>query len=262
MAGAGGGLHDEYNRPLDVMAQIYGIKGQKQYAAEQGQEYVPGQIYADGSRDNQLEKVAQDLRAKVELIHAHPLDHITLEGGKQGKLPVLGYRQRFTVADGGAAGTFDDGRCAVVTNTFGQGRAIIAGFLPGISYFYQAFPKKPYGRGGEDLSMALYPQCKPLVREAMTGLMGDPLLKNLMPARASNPMVETNLLRDGDRYYLALVNFSGVPQKNLRVTLNPALCGKARKARATYGKLSVGNADDSVELTMNLDKFDWIVLEP
>lgn len=262
VSGAGGGLLDEFNRPLDTLTEVYGIKGQRQHAAAQGAEYIPGQIYGDAAGDNRLEKLQQALRAKLELIHAHPADWITLDGFGGGPLPVLGQRQRFTLAGGGAAGTLRDGSTAVVTNAFGKGRAVIAGFLPGTSYFYQAFPKEPYGRGGEDLSLNLYPQCRPLVREAMAHLLRAAWPAMVVPARASHPLVEASLLHDGGRYYIALVNFSGEPIDALQVTVDKASCGKPSGARAAYGKLGSADHGDTLVLTLPLDKFEWIALEP
>lgn len=77
---AGGGPWDEYNRPLDTLKDVYGIKGARQYAKERGEEYVPGAVYRVNPADNRLVKQQQALRAKLELVHAHPPDMIALGG--------------------------------------------------------------------------------------------------------------------------------------------------------------------------------------
>lgn len=259
VSGAGGGLWDEYNRPLDTLKDVYGIKGARQYAREQGREYIPGETYAVNVNDNHLEKAEQALRAKLELLHAHPLDTITCG---EFQLPVLGYRQSFAVDGGGVIGALQSGNAAIVTNSFGKGRALIMGFLPGISYFYQAYPFRPYGRGGEDLSMCLYPDYKPLVRDAMASL-----LKTVWPAMGaavttSNPFVEANLmLQTNGAFYVALVNYSGKPIKDLSVRIRAADAGKAAKAKAVFGKASVKTDAEHLIVTTPIDRFEWLVLE-
>lgn len=260
VSGAGGGLLDEFNRPLDTLTEVYGIKGQRQYAAEQGREYIPGQAYADGAADNKLEKFLQAPRAKLELIHAHPTDAITVAGFDGGKLPVLGARQTFTAAGGGVVGTFAAGQPAVVTNAFGEGRALLMGFLPGISYFYQAFPKQPYGRGGEDLSLKLFPQCKPLLRDALAQLLRQVWPRMGASVTTSHPFVEANLMRNGDDYHIALVNFSGTPVNTLDVTVSKRECGQPVHAEAAYGKLEVEDRGDALVLKMPLEQFDFVTL--
>jgi hypothetical protein len=258
VSGAGGGLWDEYNRPLDTLKDVYGIKGARQYAAEQGRAYIPGEDYAVNVNDNRLEKQEQALRAKLELLHALPLDTITCNGRE---LPVLGYKQGLTAEGGGVAGTFAGGGAAIITNSFGKGQALIMGFLPGISYLYQAFPLRPYGRGGEDLSVYLYPDYKPLVREALAGL-----IRGVWPAMgaavtASNPYVEANLMADAaGNHYVALVNFSGAPIDALELLIRKAEAGQPATVSAQFSKPRVEDAGERLRVTLPLNRFDFITL--
>jgi hypothetical protein len=260
IAGAGGGLVDEFDQPLDTLTEVYGIKGQRQHAAAQGAEYLPGQVYADAAADNKLEQIHQAPRAKLELIHAQPADTITLSAGHAEGLPVLGARQTFTVADGAAMGTFTGGQAAIVTNTYGQGTAAVLGFLPGISYFYQAFPRQPYGRGGEDLSLNLFPANKPAVRDAMHRILQGLRPGFRAPVQSSNPFVEANLMRNGDDYSIALVNFSGQPMEKITLSVIKAACGGAVQAKAAYSQATVVDDGTLLTITLPLDKFDWISL--
>ena len=259
---AGGGLWDEYNRPLDTLKDVYGIKGARQYAKEQGAEYVPGAVYGVNPADNRLVKQEQSLRAKVDLIHAHPMDQIALaSNAPAARLPVLGYRQGFAVEGGTAQGTFQNGEAAVVMNSYGKGRALIMGFLPGIGNLYQAFPKIPYGRGGEDLSLYLYPDCKPAVRDGLAYLM-----RQVWPAMGatvtcSNPYVEANLLRQKNgAWHVALVNFSGQPVKDLTVRIRAADVGGASRVMAAFGKAKTRQEGGDLVVTLPLAKFDWLTL--
>jgi hypothetical protein len=259
ISGAGGGLWDEYNRPLDALKDVYGIKGARQYAQEQGREYIPGETYAVNINDNRLEKIEQALRAKFELVHAHPLDTVAYGDFR---LPVLGYRQGFAVEGGGVAGTFRGGTPAVVTNSFGKGRALIMGFLPGIAYHYQAYPFRPYGRGGEDLSVYLYPDYKPLLREAMASMIRSVWPEMGAAVVASHPLVEANLMRQTNgAYAVALVNYSGKPLADVSVRIRVAEAGNARKVKATFGKAAAKADDGVLVVSLPLDKFEWLTLE-
>ncbi len=259
VASAGGGLWDEYNRPLDTLKEVYGIKGARQYAEEQGRAYIPGETYEVNVNDNRLEKMQQALRAKLELVHAHPADYIELP---EARLPVLGYRQTLTVEQGREIATFAGGRSAIVTNSFGRGRAMILGFLPGISYHYQAYPLRPYGRGGEDLSGYLYPDYKPLVRDAMASLLRGVWPEMGATVRASHPRVEANLMRAADgSYHVALVNFTGKPLADLTIEVVKAEAGNPRSASATFAAARIEDAGEMLRIALPLDKFDFIDLK-
>ena len=259
VSGAGGGLWDEYNRPLETLKEVYGIKGARQYAAEQGRAYIPGETYEVNVNDNRLEKREQALRAKLELVHALPLDTIDAVGRR---LPVLGYKQGLTAEAGGVAGTYAGGGAAIVTNTFGKGRALIMGFLPGIAYLYQAYPLKPYGRGGEDLSVHLYPDYQPVVREALAELV-----RGVWPAMgaavtASHPLVEANLLAGPDGgHHIALVNYSGQPLAEVELRIRKADAGQPTGAKAQFSAARVTDADGLLIVTLPIDRFDFISLQ-
>ena len=259
ISGAGGGLWDEYNQPLDTLKDVYGIKGARQYAMEQGKAYIPGETYAVNVNDNRLEKLEQALRAKLELVHAHPVDTIAYESFS---MPVLGYRQGFAVDGGSVTGTFNAGNPAVVLNSFGKGKALIMGFLPGIAYHYGAYPLLPYGRGGEDLSVYLYPDYKPLMRDAMAAMIRAVWPEMGASVATSEPFVEANLLQQKNgACFVALVNYSGKPVKNLSVRIRAAEAGNARKVTPVFGKASVKQDGSDLLVTLPIDKFEWLVLE-
>jgi len=258
---AGGGMWDEYNRPLDTLKEVYGVKGGRQYAEERGTVYIPGLLYEESARDNRLEKREQALRAKLELIHAHPMDRIRVEG-YEGKLPVLGYRQTLAPVDGTVVGRFADGKAAVVKNDCGKGKALIMGFLPGIANLYRAFPRLPYGRGGEDLSLHLYPECGPLVRGGLPHLLDQVWPERGATVTCSVPHVEANLLKQRTgAYHVALVNYSATPVRDLEVRIRSQEVGNAREAKAAFAKVKTAMNDSVLTVTLPLRKFDWLTLE-
>ena len=264
VAVAGGGLRDEYDRPLDPLSEVYGIRGQRYYAEQQEQEYVPGAVYDKNPRDNRLEKQAQSLRAKLELIHAHPVDFVRMNETNfpaMAKIPVLGYRQGFTPENGRVLGAFDNAQAAIVMNEYGKGRATILGFLPGIGSMYRAFPALPYGRGGEDLSLVLYPNFNPAVSEGLARLLRHTWPDMGAPVTCSKPVVEANLLQqENGAFHVALVNFSARPIRDLTLRIRRADVGQARQVEAIFGKARTQTEPSELIVTLPLRKFEWLTL--
>lgn len=236
---AGGGLLDEYDRPQDTLKEVFGIK------------------------EARLDKKAQALRNKLELLHAHPLDEIIFTG--KATLPVYGYRQSFEAGSGQVIGSYGNGQAAAVLNSYGQGKALIIGALPGTAYLAGAFPRKPYGRGGGDLSSYIFPDYQKGVRELIGTLLPSACIKASVSI-SREPMVEVNLLRDkknANRYYAALVNFSGKPIKNLAVEIDSRALGGIARVEGAFGPVSQAPDKDKDTLTviLNLDKFEVLTLE-
>ena len=235
---AGGGLRDEYDRPLDTLNEVFGISG------------------------NVMRKDAWALRPKLELLHATPLDRITFKGGRySSQLAVYGFRQSFKPGKGEVLGTFENGEVAAVSHRFGKGRALIVGALPGAAYMAGAFPVKPFGRGGEDLSQALYPSCQAAVRSLMIDLVRpDPDWSTVV---CNEPMVEAYALANarGEVTQVSLVNFSGKPVTALTLTLNSRVLGVVHGVEATFAKAGFTEADGQARVVLPLDKFDVVTLQ-
>lgn len=233
---AGGGLLDPYDRPLDTLKEVFGI--------------------ASAS----IEKKAESLRPKLELIHTPPIDELTF-AGPGATMPVAGYRQSFTPAAGKPVARFRNGDAGAVLNSFGKGKALIIGALPGHSYLIGAFPMKPFGRGGEDLSSILFPDYNPRVRDAVAAAVSG--LLPPAPVRASVPVVEAWLLRDSrtGTYSVGLVNFSGRPVDNLQLRIDSASAGGAKNALGAFAK--VASRMDGVDLVvdMKIDKIEVLTLK-
>ncbi len=232
---AGGGLRNHIGQPLDTLEEVFGIEGAT------------------------LRKEARSLRAKAELVHAQPLDIIRFENG--GTMPAYGYIQPVTAGDARVLGRFRDGSAAVVAHEYGRGHALLIGALPGIAWLSNAFPKIPYGRGGEDLSGYIFPGYNESVKDVMDALL-DPYLP---PAtvRSDHPAVEATLhrCRDTGAYSVALVNFSGAPLDALRLEIDLAALGGARTVQAEYGAIDQKIDNGRIVATLPLGKFDYLYLE-
>lgn len=232
---AGAGMKDHLGRPLNTLKEVFGI-----------------------SKAN-LRKEARSLRAKSELVHAKPLDVIRLTNGAT--LSAYGYLQPLEVAGGQVLGHFRDGSPALVAHDYEGGHALLIGTLPGIGWLADAFPKIPYGRGGEDLSGYIFPDYNKSVQKIMTTLL-EPYLK-VPPVRCDIPAVEATLHRHRETgaYGVALVNFSGAPVEALRLVLTPEALGNVRTVRAQYGKVKQQMDNGQLVVTLPLDKFDYLHLE-
>jgi len=109
-ATAGGGLLDEYHRPLETLYEVYGITG------------------------HALERRVRHIRPMRTLPGAEPLDTAL-------RLPALLYRETLDPADGAeVVGRYDNGDVAAVIQRYGEGQARYVGVLAGIAYITPAMP--------------------------------------------------------------------------------------------------------------------------
>jgi hypothetical protein len=129
---AGGGFLDEYNQPLDVLKEVYGIQDQK------------------------LTLLEKNLWAKEGLAWVKPYDEFFLGWlfdtitDPYVSFPALIARQELVADEDRICADFRKGGIAAVCNYYGQGKAVLTGTFPGSAYVQQAIPKRPYDRGTSD----------------------------------------------------------------------------------------------------------------
>ncbi|HOC02777.1 MAG TPA: beta-galactosidase trimerization domain-containing protein [bacterium] len=231
---AGGGLFDQYNKPMDILKEVFGIT------------------------DAKLEKTVDAIRPKLELVHMNPMDTIVFSSGK--KMNVFGYRQTFITGGGTVIGRYSNGEIAAVENTYGKGRAVIIGALPGPAYLKDAIPVWPYGRGGDKDELS---QFFPTQFNRDTRLIIKDILGNIeSPVVCSNALVEGVLLKKDNYYVITLTNFSMKKQKNITVEFIPPDGTKITKVFSPYGKIKVSKSGEkSVIKIPEINKFYCIVAQ-
>lgn len=232
---AGGGLFDHYNKPLATLLPVYGIK------------------------DADLKKHAIALRPKLELLHEKPLDVAVFNNikGKDISIEIFGYKQTFLLDTGKILAKYQDGEPACVFNTYGKGKAIIMGFLPGASYFKSAIPLKPYGRGGVDELSGFIPTS---FKKDIPDIFDYLLSGNKKPVVCSEMLVEPIVRATEYGYIIPLINYTGKNIERLRIKLNFDEFKKIESVVPVFSSVvSAKQMDDGylVELK-NFDKFDCL----
>lgn len=193
-ATAGAGMFDEFNQPNKVLRELLGVN------------------------ETALDHSAEDItREKEHLPFAKPLDTVTMRtNATEVKMPALGARSRFTAAKSAhIMADFGDGSPAVVMNTVGKGTAYYCGFLPGLSYFQPAIPKRPVDRGSTDDAMAHFIPTQ--FDRWSASLVATPLEAIERPVMSSEPLVETSVIEARAGAVIPLVNWSAGPVKGLTV---------------------------------------------
>jgi hypothetical protein len=238
-ASGGAGLLDEYRQRLEPMHELYGIAG------------------AELVRERrQVQPRALDQMA--------PLDRLRLEGEPPAlprvEVPVMAYRQSFTLRAAQAAGAgdvggavvvghFTDGSSAALWRKVGKGTVIVVGAMPGLAYLRPAMRDEG----------ALPTHYSPEVRELLTAPLR---LAGCAPyVKTSEPLVEATLMEsEAHGAIVPLVNFAPTAIEKLRVAFpglnNPRSCRSIR-----HGKLVIHGAGRECYVELPLEIADFVVLD-
>ena len=195
-ATAGAGMFDELNQPNTLLRNLMGI----------------GQTNLDVPEDAQIIWLKQDLPfaqqiATVRLPHSE----------KTVERPVIGVRSRIKLTDARATATFTDGAPAMTLRKVGSGSTRYCAFLPGLTYYHPAIPRRPVDRGATDDAMihflptAFDPHVAALIASSAQHLT--------LPVTCSEPLVESTVIESNAGTVIPLVNWSGQPIRNLEVTI-------------------------------------------
>jgi hypothetical protein len=233
LATAGAGMFDEYNRPNKTLRELLGVE-------------VTALVTP---QDCEVGFIKQDLP------FARAIETVTWSAEW---LPVTGAITRAkTGRDARIEGTFLDGTPAVVARSAGKGESLYCGFLPGLSYFHPAIPRRPVDRGTTADSMAHF---IPTGFDAAAGrLIGSMAQQIARPVTCSEPLVEASLIESGAGAVVVLTNWSGRPIKALEVTLSSPPPGRGA-ALASGARIQARKDDNQSILTLDLDVADVVIL--
>ena len=240
-APAGGGLKDEYDRPLDTLNEVYGIS------------------------ESKLRRIHRTMNLKVELPRQSPVDRLypTDKGAELG-LPntdAYAFRQEFPKPTGETLAHFADRVTpAMVANQFGEGRATICGLLPGVAYVKPCVPVGVFSRSLEpDDLMHFRPTS---FADPVRDLILLPVHQaKITPVAFCDPVyVEAVLWEQGDNRLLILNNHSGKPLKNVKVTI-PGLAS-ATGIRSQQGERPrITRTGDDLQIELPVRLYDLIFMK-
>lgn len=233
-ATAGAGMFDELNRPNKVLRSVLGVEQTKLEAPENAQIIWLKQDLPFTSRIAGF----SDLRADV------------VED-----IPAFSIRSRIKLAGAKAEWGFSDNEFALTKNVVGKGQTIYCAFLPSLTYFKPAIPKRPVDRGATDDSMVHFLPTE--FDKRMANLVASPASEIVFPVRCSEPLVENTVIQSKHGTAIPLVNWSGKPVHNLKVTVS--ITTPKSVSLASGGPLKVDQGDNTRVYTFDLDVADVLI---
>ncbi len=236
-ATAGAGMFDELNRPNQTMQQLLGVT----------------QTKLEEPEDKQLIWLKQDLP------FASPIAHVNMNTeSREAKVPVFAVRSHFKLQSGEPFFRFTDRTSAVVAARRGKGQAIYCAFLPSLSYYHPAIPKRPVDRGATDDSMIHFLPTD--FDKSMRMLLTFPgrFLDLNVPVICSQPLVETTVIESKNGTVIPLVNWTGQPIKQLEVKIQISMPTKS-VTLASGQKLTVRDTNGNRSYVFDLDSADALI---
>ena len=207
-ASAAAGAKDEFNATNHAMAELLGVQ------------HTRTEVDRAGIVNGTIDFVKQNLP------FASAIDSVTLNGST---IDVVGWKSHFKTTDPGISvlGTFADASPAITSRSVGTGHAMYCGFLPGLSYFKPAIPKRPVSRGpsDEDFNHFLPTEFNAVVRDHLVlQLAIDGATRvDARPVVASNPLVDRSVIVAKTGLVVPLINWAGKQVRALQVELREPL---------------------------------------
>jgi len=253
-ATGGGGLLDEYHRPLETLHEMYGIRGHK------------------------LVRRTRHIRPRSDLPSAKPLDTVTLSrvaGLERLEIPALLYRETLAPAEGArVVGRYENGAVAAVTNRFGHGRSFYLGALAGMAYITsamlpssQVLPREEHSSSWQILPTDFPKEMRKLITAPARWV-------NLVPPLStSDPLVELQYMSGENGAIVVLINWRQEPIEALTVEfIGKPQVKSVRSLRATgyfkghlheqeRGALAVKVVDGIPQVTTRLEVTDFLLVD-
>jgi hypothetical protein len=238
VATAAAGLFDEFNEPNPVMEKLLGVAQKELIAPE----------------------AAKVVFEKQDLPFSKPLDTVEYCTPKAvHQLPVIAARTRITPAGEHVAtlATFADDTPAVTQHNVGKGQVVFIGFLPGLSYFKPAMPRRPVDRGSTADAMTHFMPTE--FHPGAAALFASTAADIELPVRCSQPLVESSVVQSASGAVIPLVNWNAQPAKGLQVTIRAKL-PTATVSLASGHPVQIRRDGEATVLTLDLDAADAVIL--
>ncbi|MCA9068951.1 MAG: beta-galactosidase trimerization domain-containing protein [Planctomycetaceae bacterium] len=234
-ATAGAGMFDELNRPNTTLRKLLGID----------------QTSLEAPDGKQLTWLKQDLP------FAEPISSVEFanEGSSQ-KVPVFGVRSQVQVNDAKVLAKFEDNTPAVMSRQVGKGIVTYCAFLPSLSYYHPAIPKRPVDRGATDDAMIHFLPTD--YEPTMTQLIAKPTDQLELPVICSQPLVETTIIQSKEGAIIPLVNWTGHSIESLKVKVKVSLPSN-QVTLASGKKLIIEKSYGVTTYQFNMDAADALI---
>jgi hypothetical protein len=238
-ATAGGGMFDEFDLPNRVLRELLGVE------------------------QTELEEVkGEPVRfEKQDLPFARALTTLSWRTAFwQGEMDVVGVRSRVNVKEAKVSQKFADGLPAILVREAGKGSATYCAFLPGLSYFKPAMPRRPMDRGATDDSMTHF--LPHAFDEGAFNLIAT-IADEDLPVVCSREHVETTVIQAKQGVVIPLINWRnpklGQGVRSLTVTVNFTV-PTANVTLASGRPVRVERKDGKIVFTLDLDVADALIV--
>lgn len=238
VATAEAGLWNEFDQPNTAMMELFGIQS----------------VTVDAPQSQQVRLIKQDLP------FVEPLERVEVEDETQRiEFPVFGAITRLTTTAEEVAGRFSDGSPALTIRRVGMGQAVYCGFLPGLSYFKPAIPRRPVDRGATDDSMAHFLPTQ--FDQGAAAVIGRVAADLPRPVTCSEPLVEATVIQAAKGTVIPLINWSAGPVRQLEVRIRIDL-PTATVTRASGEPVETVAQGNERVFRLDLDVADALILRP
>jgi hypothetical protein len=244
LATAGAGMYDEFNQLNKIMRELLHVD-------QAGLDAAPGEPVRFEKQDLAFAEVMDTVR-EAETV-------------KKERIPVIGIRSQFEVEGADVIGEFADGQPAVTTAPVERGRVTFLAFLPGLSYFKPAMPRRPADRGATNDSMAHFiptefdAEAAKLIAQPAQGLSLPVVCVTGSPAKPAG-LVETTVLQAPQGFVVPVINWSGKPIPQLSVNVN--FLSSVKSVNLASGKpVKFSGAGSKLVFTFDLDVADSLILK-
>ena len=229
---AGAGMFDELNRPNEILRTLLGVT----------------QTQIDAPEGKQLIWLKQDLPF---------LKPVSAVKADDGTIPVFAVRSRVTADTAGILAEFTDGMPAVTRNSVGRGHATSCAYLPALSYYHPAIPRRPVDRGATDDAMIHF---LPTDFDTRVGaLIASVVQDDLRPVVCSEPLVETTIIDAPHGSVITLVNWSGRSVEKLTVEIRVPIPAGA-VTLASGGPVTVQRTGGRLTATLKCGDADALII--